>query len=259
MIKKTVRRLINALGYDLVKTSDQKPKTSGLILPLDFEKESARIINLVLEETMTSPERLNSLISASKYISQNNIEGAIVACGVWRGGSMMAVAYTLLELSLTNRDLYLFDTYGGMPSPSDKDVIFFDVCTDKLLNSVDESQREDYACYASLEDVKRNLYSTGYPKQKLHFLPGKVENTIPQQAPEKIALLRLDTDWHESTRHELEHLFPRLAVGEVIIIDDYGYWKGCKEATDEYIENQKISLLLNRIDLTGRIGVKLSF
>lgn len=258
MFKGIVRGLINAAGYDLVRVNRQKFITSEFALPSDFEEESTKFISLVSGKTMTSPERLNSLIGATKYISSNNIEGAIVECGVWRGGSMMTVAYTLQGLSSTNRDLYLFDTYEGMPPPSEKDITFFNVYANSLLNSADEKQREAYVCYSSLEDVKRNLYSTGYPKQKIHFLPGKVEDTIPEQAPEKIALLRLDTDWYESTRHELEHLFPRLAVGGVIIIDDYGYWKGCKEATDEYIEAQKIPLLLNRIDMTGRIGVKLS-
>lgn len=258
MFKSSLKRLLKAAGYDLVKVNSQKHSAFEFALPSDFEEESAKIISLVSGKTMTSPERLNSLISATKYISTNNIEGAIVECGVWRGGSMMAVAYTLQELSLTNRDLYLFDTYEGMPPPSEKDITFFNVYADSLLNSADKKQQETYVCYASLEDVEKNLYSTGYPKQKIHFLPGKVEDTIPEKAPEKIALLRLDTDWYESTRHELEHLFPRLAVGGVIIIDDYGYWKGCKEATDEYIENQKIPLLLNRIDMTGRIGIKLS-
>ena len=80
---------------------------------------------------------------------------------------------------------------------------------------------------------------------------------MPGYLPSGIALLRLDTDWYESTKHELEHLYPLLVSGGVIIIDDYGHWKGAKKAVDEYIKDNNLPLLLNRIDYTGRIGIKL--
>ena len=69
--------------------------------------------------------------------------------------------------------------------------------------------------------------------------------------------MRLDTDWYESTKHELTHLFPLLSSGGVIIIDDYGHWQGAKKAVDEYFEENNIKILLNRIDYTGRVGIKL--
>lgn len=255
-MKHSIRKLIHHLGYELIKSNDTTI-APNVIFPSDFEQTSIEIIKLVREKTMTSPERLNSLINAVQYVVNNRIEGAVVECGVWRGGSMMAVAYMLQKL-FTYRDLYLFDTYVGMTPPTDKDVAHFNVDAKTLLNSKDKREREAYFCYAALEDVQQNLRSTGYPFDKIHFIKGKVEDTIPDQAPDKIALLRLDTDWYESTRHELEHLFPRLVPGGIIIIDDYGYWKGCKQATDEYIQNNKIPLFLNRIDSTGRIGTKLA-
>ena len=258
-MKVVIRRLINALGYEVSRTSNTKcsSKSGQIRFPADFEQKNIEIIKLVQESTMTSIERINSLINAVQYIVSNNLEGTIVECGVWRGGSMMAIAYALQDLSDVKRDLFLFDTYEGMSPPTNKDIAHFNVDAQTLLNSKDEKEREAYFCYASLEDVQKNLRSTGYPRDKIHFIRGKVEDTIPEQAPDKIALLRLDTDWYESTRHELEHLFPRLVPGGVIIIDDYGYWKGCKQATDEYIQNNRIPILLNRIDLTGRIGIKL--
>ena len=91
----------------------------------------------------------------------------------------------------------------------------------------------------------------------MRFVPGRVEETIPEAAPERIAVLRLDTDWYESTRHELEHLFPRLAVGGVLIIDDYGHWQGARRAVDEYLAASGARLLLSRIDYTGRMAVKI--
>jgi hypothetical protein len=100
------------------------------------------------------------------------------------------------------------------------------------------------------------MYETGYDREKISFVKGKVEETIPDNAPQSISLLRLDTDWYESTRHELIHLYPRLSHGGVIIIDDYGHWLGARKAVDEYIEQNNLCLLLNRLDYTGRIGVK---
>jgi hypothetical protein len=98
--------------------------------------------------------------------------------------------------------------------------------------------------------------STGYPSDLINYVEGKVEETIPVNAPDQISLLRLDTDWYESTKHELIHLYPRLVEGGVLIIDDYGHWQGARRAVDEYIEENNLPLLLCRIDYTGRITVK---
>ncbi len=110
--------------------------------------------------------------------------------------------------------------------------------------------------YSALEEVKHNLLSTGYPAERISFIKGKVEETIPLNAPPQIALLRLDTDWYESTYHELVHLFPRLSSGGILIIDDYGHWKGARKAVDKYFSENKLDLLLHRIDYSGRICVK---
>jgi len=104
--------------------------------------------------------------------------------------------------------------------------------------------------------VRRNMLGTRYPEKKIHLIKGKVEDTVPQHAPEKIALLRLDTDWYESTKHELVHLYPRLVPNGVLIIDDYGHWQGAREAVDEYFAGQKFKPLLNRLDYTGRLVIK---
>lgn len=144
-----------------------------------------------------------------------------------------------------------------MTEPTNKDINFAGVDASILLdNSVKEDETSLW-CYASLESVKKVLQTVGYEQQKIHIIKGRVEDTLPDKAPQNISLLRLDTDWYESTRHELIHLFPRLSVGGVIIIDDYGYWKGARLATDEYIYQNNVRILLNRIDETGRIGVKL--
>ena len=111
-------------------------------------------------------------------------------------------------------------------------------------------------CYAPLDAVREAVLSSGYPSRKITFVKGRVEDTLPQAAPEKIAILRLDTDWYESTRHELETLYPRLVRGGVLILDDYGHWQGAKKAVDEYIEKNDLKLFLSRTDYTGRVAIK---
>ena len=109
---------------------------------------------------------------------------------------------------------------------------------------------------APLHEVKQAMMLTRYPWEKLIFVPGRVEVTLPDQAPEQIALLRLDTDWYESTYHELEHLYPRLADGGILIVDDYGHWQGARQAVDDYFRNHGIDAELRTIDFTGRLLVK---
>ena len=111
-------------------------------------------------------------------------------------------------------------------------------------------------CLGSLEEVKANLAQTGYPERNITYAEGKIEETVPETMPNQIALLRLDTDWYESTKHELEHMFPVLSPDGVLILGEYGYWKGARKAVDEYICGNKVRILLNHIDFTGRIAVK---
>jgi hypothetical protein len=169
----------------------------------------------------------------------------------------MAALHALLNRNETTRDVYLFDTFEGMSEPGEKDVMFDgQKASDILAASERKEGVVSYWCVAGLEDVRRNVVSTGYPKEKLHLIKGKVEDTIPKHAPEQIALLRLDTDWYESTAHELKHLYPRVASNGVVIIDDYGHWHGARQAVDEYFARQPFKPLLNRQDYTGRLLVK---
>ena len=112
---------------------------------------------------------------------------------------------------------------------------------------------------AGVEEVRRNVLETGYPSDAVHFIEGKVEDTLPVHAPQQIALLRLDTGWYESTYHELIHLYPLLSPGGILIIDDYGHWQGCRQAVDQFLAEQDPGLFLHRIDHTGRLVVKPRF
>jgi O-methyltransferase len=221
-------------------------KNSKIDAPADAE-----IIEKVREFSMTSQARLLAVIDAVRYLSKKKIPGAIVECGVWRGGSSMAAALTLLQEKDTERDLFLFDTYSGMTPPTDQDVSRDGQEAKKLMTD------PEVLCAASLEDVRANMHSTGYPETQTHFIVGPVERTITATSgPQEIALLRLDTDWYESTHHELVHLFPRLARDGVLIIDDYGHWQGARKAVDDYFASNNLTYLLQRIDYTGRMLVK---
>ena len=223
-------------------------------LPADMDEEAKDIIRAVRPYTMTSADKLYALIVATRYVVKHSIPGDIVECGVWRGGSMQAAARTLLASGDTGRDLYLFDTYEGMPPPSDVDVRVADGSSAEQLLA--ESSRESKVwAVATLDDVQEAFASVPYPEQRVHFVKGLVEETIPAEAPEQISILRLDTDWYESTRHELDHLYPRLASGGVLLIDDYGYWQGSRRAVDEFIEKTGARLLLHRMS-SGRLAVK---
>jgi O-methyltransferase len=246
-VKTAIRNCLRASGLDIVRVRSREKE-----YPLDFREDEVDIIREVRPWTRTSAERIYALIQAVRYVKTNAIKGAIVECGVWKGGSMAAVARTLLQVQGAERDLYLFDTFQGMTEPSSEDIDYSGNQASDLLQ-----EKPSFKCSgAPLEFVKKVLYATGYPKERIHFIRGRVEETVPSSAPDSISLLRLDTDWYESTRHELVHLFPRISTGGVIIIDDYGHWRGCRKACDEYFAQNGIPILLNRTDYTGRIALK---
>lgn len=250
LVKQGIRNFLGQLGVDLtlVTPARQDPRRAGY--PFDFDQAAVDLCRYVKPFTMTSKERIFALRQAVQHIVNHDVPGHVVECGVWKGGSMMAVAKTLIECGSTDRKLYLFDTFDGMTEPSDADH------SAKGPAAADLYHKIDGWCYSSLDEVKQNLSDTGYHQEKMIFVPGKVEDTLPAHAPDQIALLRLDTDWYESTYHELVHLYPRLSPGGILILDDYGHWSGAKKAVDQYIQECNLKLFLNRIDYSGRICVK---
>jgi hypothetical protein len=221
----------------------------------DFSQDEIDIIKYVSKFTMTSQERLVTLIRSVHYLEENGIDGDFVECGVWKGGSIMAMIKVLQSLKVEERVVWLFDTFQGMTEPKDVDSKYDDTKADILLNN-DPLRKSTIWAVSGMNEVKSNILSLGYPINKLKFVEGPVEETLMDNEIDKIALLRLDTDWYESTKIELEMLFPKLVKGGILIIDDYGHWKGCKQAVDEYFGKLDYQIFLNRIDYTGRIFVK---
>ena len=233
-------------------TPKRKPKPKPKVqLPSNYDEETREIWEAVRGRTMTHHARVHFLIQAVRYVERNHIPGAVMECGVWRGGSMLTVAHTLLRLGVTDRDLYLFDTFAGMSEPTERDVRItegkhaVELLQGEGPGPMAWARPERFV--ATVDDVKKGFSKLDYPDDRIHLVPGMVEDTVPEHAPEVIAILRLDTDWYESTKHELVHLYSRLAPGGVLIIDDYGTWHGAKEATDEFLEATGEPLLLTRV------------
>jgi hypothetical protein len=223
----------------------------------DVEPDFFPIYERCRKYTMTSWERLYALYMAVRYIVKANIPGAFLECGVWRGGSMMLIALTLLEMQQTERQLFLFDTFEGLPRPDE--AMDVDVWGNRAIDGWRPHMKTDRSsswAYASLEEVRANMESTSYPMSRVSFLKGMVEDTLPAKAPSQIALLRLDTDFYTSTRHELEHLYPLLSRNGILILDDYGHFLGARKATDEYFTSVAMQPLLARLDYAGRLAVK---
>jgi O-methyltransferase len=257
MIKRWISSMVNGLGYDVKRIGGW---WRGRPVPREvtarFSEEDIAVARRVERFTATSLARVCSLIRAVRYIVRHRIDGDFVECGVWRGGSMMAIALTLIDEGVYDRDLYLFDTFDGMSAPTDKDRAAGGISAAEMLAATPKESGELW-CLAGLDEVKANLASTGYPDDRIHYVRGRVEETLPCPNPSQISLLRLDTDWYESTLHELNHLYPRLRAGGVLVIDDYGDWEGAREAVDEYVRSHpEYPILLNVIDETGRLVIK---
>ena len=199
------------------------------------DSEARATMHAVKPRTMTSYARIFALVVATRYVVDQRVAGHVVECGV------------------SDRELHLFDTFEGMPPPTTEDRRIKGAPASELLAS--RARTENIWAIAGLDDVRAGMAETDYPTDRVHYHPGLVQATIPGDAPEQIALLRLDTDWYASTLHELDHLYDRLVPGGVLIIDDYDYWEGSRQATDEFLAASGARLLLVPID-TARVAVK---
>ena len=251
-MRKLLLNLIEFLGYKVTKFDR---KAAGPYADIQ-DKVFWEFYQACQPYTMTSVERMFALYQATNYVIDQKIPGDFVECGVWRGGSSLMVAQVLAHRGVSDRHLYLYDTFEGMSEPTVEDVDFRGQKADQMLEQSQDQKETSVWCLANLDDVKLTMSNSSFPAANIHYVEGKVEDTIPVTVPPAIALLRLDTDWYTSTKHELIHLYPSLSSSGVLIIDDYGHWEGCRKAVDEYFVEQKTSILLQRIDYTGRLAIK---
>ena len=249
-LRTRIRRILGKPQWE--QLAEQARSSADRVGFIDVEEATKRIISETAPYTKTGPVRVVALCNAIDYISRQSIPGAVVECGLWRGGSLMAAALRLVEVGDADRPLYGFDTFAGMTPPTEEDGARQ---MHRWRKGLPQDQRaENLAPGTSKESIARLLSSTGYEEEHIHLVEGAVENTIPENAPKEIALLRLDTDFYQSTLHELVHLYPRLSPGGVLIVDDYGNLEGARKATDEYFAEERI--FMHRIDHGARIAVK---
>lgn len=245
--------------FDKLIKESKSQKTQLKDIATELEKFDINLINQIIDKkyTMTSVHRLINTLKSCYYVVENDIPGDFVECGVWRGGNAI-LAKKIFEHLNSDKKVWMFDTFEGMTAPTNVDIEAINQISAK--NKFDESQTNTHNewCYASLEDVQKNCSNSGIDIAALKFIKGDVCDTLkkPDNVPDHISVLRLDTDWYESTRAELEVLYPKLSNGGVLIIDDYGHWEGARKAVDEYFSLQKYKPLFNVIDRTGRSALK---
>ena len=253
-LRRLISRTLAASGIRVTRS-----RTADRQFPVEFSDDDRRIVEFVTsnELTMVSRERLFTTLMACQYVARQGIPGDFVECGVWRGGNSIVAADVFRRLA-PRKALHLFDTFAGMTAPSARDVDQQGVSADAEFI---RGQRVDCNewCYASIAEVKANFAMGHLGQCDVHYVKGDVLETLrlEENVPDSISVLRLDTDWYESTKLELEVLYPRLVDGGVLIVDDYGHWGGAKQAVDEYFANRPRPFL-QYTDYTGRVAVKVA-
>lgn len=254
MLKTAIKSVARRLGLDIRRREPVEER-----FPVEFGAFERDLVREILgqELTMVSKERLVATIMACRHVAEAGVPGAFVECGVWRGGNALAAAAMFKEYGI-ERDLILFDTFSGMTQPSEEDLGIRNGVPAGELYEEHLVEGQSTWCRASLEDVTANFERAGLLSDRVRFVKGDVGVTLDSMdnLPGSIAVLRLDTDWYESTKKELEVLYPRLSVGGVLIIDDYGCWTGCTRAVDEYFAANPPRPFLSATDEEGRIGIK---
>jgi len=219
---------------------------------VEISKEEELMIQISKKYSMTTEIRMWALLNSLKKIYNEKIDGDIVECGIWKGGNIILIK-NFLDKNKQNKKIYCYDTFEGM-----KDTLSVDneLSTGKSADEI-ITNNEAYLCKSSLEETKKNIEENVESFDGINFIKGKVEDTLIKEKnlPEKISICRLDTDYYESTKIELEILYPRLEKGGVLIVDDYGHWAGSKKAVDEYFKD--IYVMKHYVDYACRLIVKL--
>lgn len=225
-----LRKVLHQLGYRMERLDHYPGMVDDTFRALHQKYRDYTMLNWI---------KLYNTYNAVRYAAHNRLPGAIVECGVYRGGCVGMMLETLVLHNDTARDVYVYDTFDGMPQPGPEDINVNKGFTAQSAYDDKTSDGRKWLC-VPLEDVRAVAKMSGYPMDKVHFVKGRVEETIPGIMPDTISVLRLDTDWYASTKHEMEHLYPKLIKGGVLIVDDYGTWSGSGKAVDEYLKARNI-------------------
>lgn len=212
---------------------------------------TSNIADISSKFSLLSRERLLFNIAAIDSVCSKNILGDIVEIGVWKGGSMLSMLLALEKNNCLDRTIHLYDTFEGMTPSTEADKDFNGKDANELIK-----QDSFWSCISGLEEVQKNIsQNSKYPSHLINYHKGDICKT--KFIPDKIAVLRLDTDWYESTKFELDNFYDKVCSGGMVIIDDYGHWQGCKQAVDEFLRDRASSnIKLFEIDYTGVFFIK---
>lgn len=258
MIRQSIKRALEVTGLEIRRRSSYDYTT---VAPVEFSRSDLDVLDFVTGKqfTMGSRERVVATINACKHAVQAGIEGDFVECGVWRGGNSIAAKLTFENYG-SDKKVWLFDTFTGMTAPTEHDTTRFSDASAAERFKAAQAQEHNEWCFASLEDVKANFETAGTDPAGVRFVAGDVMKTLADKAnlPEALCVLRLDTDFYDSTKAELETLYPRLSAGGSLLIDDFGHWDGARRAVEEYLDAlpARSRPLLHYTDYSGRMGVK---
>jgi O-methyltransferase len=216
----------------------------GIMLAARPSSESVHLAKLILQvkpvHTMVRNRSLMTLYRMVRYVNHISLPGAIVECGVWKGGSSAMMAAACRD-SATQRDIWLFDSFEGLPPPS------------KLDGTVEQKHYFKGMNKGSIESVQHIFRKLRLPLERVHFVKGWFEQTIPSAEVGAIAVLHIDADWYESVSLVLHQLYDRVVPGGYVILDDYGYWPGCDRAVHDFLDARAIPrTVLQRV---GSMGV----
>ena len=249
MIKHQMRQVFSLFGIDI-----RRARPYSVDFPDEATTFHKEVILRASKYSMTGITRMWALTRAFEYIHAKGVEGDYVECGVWKGGNLVLLA-ALQERIGERRMIYGFDTFEGMTQPSEVDIDFKGHSASEMMAAVEKIDGDpSIHVYASIDLVKRNLVEND--AKNIELIKGDVSQTLLNQnnLPKKISILRLDTDWYESTKVELEVLYPLLQPGGVLIIDDYGHFEGARKAVDEYFRDD--IQWMDYIDYSCRLIIK---
>ena len=247
IFKNLINKIADQMGYSIINNNQKIAELS---------KKDNDYIDLVSKFSMTPKIRIYNLLQALRHLKIKKIDGDYVECGVWRGGNVLLFKKFLENEDFSQRNIYAFDTFEGMTNPDENDFeINTNISATKLLKN-DKKKETNVWGVCSLENVKKNISKYVNNLENIYFVKGPVEITLNEakNIPEKISLLRLDTDWYQSTKKELEVLYEKVSSGGVIIIDDYGHWGGSKKAVDNFFSDKYV--WMHYVDYACRLIIK---
>jgi len=227
--------------------------------PLDSEKKVLNFINIAKKYSMSGSRRMYFLSQCIEYVHKKSLPGDFVECGVWKGGNIILLKNLMTNYKIKKKQIYAYDTFEGMTKPTaiDKDIRFKkEKASDLMKKNLKDYNTHNIHSYYPVDKVRENIFNNCKDIKNIKLIKGDVLKTllVNDNIPNKISILRLDTDWYKSTKIELEILFPKLVKNGVLIIDDYGDYLGCKKAVDEYFKNKKFNIF--KIDSGARMLIK---